>query len=368
MFATLDRYLLREILYTLLAVTGVLLFILLSNQFARVLGEAAAGRLPRDAVFQLLGLTSLQYLTILVPVSLFLAAMLSFGRLYKDSEMSAIMACGVGPARLYRPLMLVALAAAGLLSWLSLDLAPWSAETADVLRKTAQRDAELGSLEAGRFRSTAGGDTVFYAESVTADGMMANVFIQRQIGTEVQVAVAERGQLVRDQSQPFFVLLDGRRYEGVPGSSAFRIIEFREHGIPIELAPPASASDDAELMPTSALLGSDRRADQAELQWRLSVPISALMLALLALPLSKTNPRQGRYGKLAVAILVYVVYSNLLGAARVWLERGLLPPAVGLWWVHGLVLAVALLLLLQNNRWRFGGVPARVATSAEPPR
>ena len=253
MFATLDRYLLREILYTLLAVTGVLLFILLSNQFARVLGEAAAGRLPREAVLQLMGLTSLQYLTILVPVSLFLAVMLAFGRLYKDTEMSAVMACGVGPARLYRPLMLVALLAAVLLSWLSLDLAPWSAETAHVLRQTAQRDAELGSLEAGRFRSTAGGDTVFYAESVTDDGMMANVFIQRQFGDEVQVAVAERGQLNRDGSAPFFVLFNGKRYEGVPGSSAFRIIEFREHVIPIELASPNLESGDAELLPTATL-------------------------------------------------------------------------------------------------------------------
>ncbi|NNF51151.1 MAG: LPS export ABC transporter permease LptF [Gammaproteobacteria bacterium] len=366
MFATLDRYLLREILYTLLAVTGVLLFILLSNQFARVLGEAAAGRLPREAVFQLMGLTSLQYLTILVPVSLFLAVMLAFGRLYKDSEMSAVMACGIGPARLYRPLMVVAILAAVLLSWLSLDLAPWSAETAHVLRKTAQRDAELSSLEAGRFRSTAGGDTVFYAESVTDNGMMANVFIQRQFGDEVQVAVAERGQLIRDGSDPFFVLFSGKRYEGVPGSSAFRIIEFREHGIPIELARPNLESEDPELQPTSKLLTSVRLADQAELQWRLSVPLSALVLALLALPLSKTSPRQGRYGKLAVAVLVYVVYSNLLGAARVWLERGLLPPVVGLWWVHAMVLLLTAALLLQHNRWQLGFVATRRARSKVP--
>lgn len=361
MFATLDRYLLREILSTLLAVTGVLLFILLSNQFARVLGEAAAGRLPRDAVLVLLGLTSLQYLTILVPVSLFLALMLAFGRLYKDSEMAAVMACGIGPGRLYRPLMIVALLAAALLSWLSLDLAPWSAETAQVLRQTAQRDAELGSLEAGRFRSTAGGDTVFYAESVAEDGMMANVFIQKQEGDEVQVAVAERGQLVRDSGQPYFVLYDGQRYQGVPGSNAFRIIEFAEHGIPIELAEPGAMPDDAELRPTQALLNSPRLSDQAELQWRLSVPISALMLAILALPLSRTSPRQGRYGKLAVAVLVYIVYANLLGAARVWLERGVLPPAVGLWWVHGLVLAASLILLLHHNRWQLSSVPAAAA-------
>lgn len=262
MFATLDKYLLREIFYTLLAVTGVLLFILLSNQFARVLGEAAAGRLPRGAVFELMGLTSLQYLTILVPVSLFLAVMLAFGRLYKDSEMSAIMACGVGPARLYRPLMFIAVLAALLLSWLSLDLAPWSAETAHVLRKTAQRDAELGSLEPGRFRSAGGGDTVFYAESVTDGNMMANVFIQRQRGEEVQVAVAERGQLVRDREQPFFVLYDGRRYEGVPGSTEFRIMEFREHGIPIVLPAPDLTPDDVEMLPTRSLLGSPDMGEQ----------------------------------------------------------------------------------------------------------
>lgn len=365
MFATLDRYLLREVFYTFLSVTGVLLFILLSNQFARVLGEAAAGRLPRDAVLQLLGLTSLEYLTILVPVSLFLSVMLAFGRLYKDSEMSAITACGVGPGRLYRPLMLIAVLAAALLAWLSLDLAPWSAETAHVLRKTAQRDAELSSLEAGRFRSAAGGDTVFYAESVNSAAMMANVFIQRQEGEQVQVAVADRGKLEKEREPPFFVLYDGTRFEGVPGSTAFRIIEFREHGIPILLPEPDLTPDDAEMLPTARLLGSSDLRDRAEFQWRLSVPLSALLFAMLALPLSKTSPRQGRYGKLTIAILAYIVYSNLLGAARVWSERGLVPMEIGLWWVHGLVFLVAVFLLLQQNRWRIGTVAPRLRRERE---
>lgn len=359
MFATLDRYLLREIVHTFLMVTGVLLFILLSNQFARVLGEAAAGKLPREAVFQLLGLTSLEYLTILVPVSLFLSVMLAFGRLYKDSEMSAIMACGVGPARLYRPVMLVAVLVAALLTWLALDLAPWSAETAHVLRKTAQREAELGNLEAGRFRGAAGGETVFYAESVDNNALMSNVFIQRQKGDRVEVAVAASGQLVKDQEPPFFVLYDGTRYEGVPGSAEFRIIEFQEHGIPILLPKPDLTPDDTEMLPTSALLNSASQTDRAELQWRLSVPLSALVLALLALPLSKTSPRQGRYGKLTVAVLFYIVYSNLLGAAKVWAERGLVPMDIGLWWVHALIVVASGVLLLQQNRWRLVTVPHR---------
>ena len=367
MFATLDRYLLKEVVYTFVSVTGVLLFILLSNQFAQVLGEAAAGRLPRGAVLQLLGLTSLEYLTILVPVSLFLSVMLAFGRLYKDSEMAAIMACGIGPARLYRPLMLIAILAAVLLAWLSLDLAPWSAETAHVLRKSAQRDAELSSLEAGRFRSAAGGDTVFYAESVNSEAMMANVFIQRQEGEQVQVAVADRGQLEKDSEPPFFVLYDGTRFEGTPGLADFRIIEFREHGIPIILPAPDLTAYDSEMLPTAALIGSAALRDKAELQWRLSVPLSALLLALLALPLSRTNPRQGRYGKLTIAILFYIVYSNMLGAARVWSERGLVPMEIGLWWVHLLVLLVAAVLLLQQNRWRFRTVPVKSRPAVRKP-
>jgi lipopolysaccharide export system permease protein len=348
----LDRYLLREVLAASFAVTLVLMLILMCYRFARVLGEAAAGELPRDAVLTLLGLTSVYYLLILAPFGLFLGVMLALGRLYRDSEMTAISACGIGPVRLLRPLLMLAALVAALLAWLALDIAPWAAGQALLTKRLAQRDAEIGILEAGRFKSADDGNIVFYAERVTEDGALENVFIQRRVGDVVQVALAARGEQRRDAStgERTMVLYDGQRLEGIPGTTDFRLLSFAEHGIPIRTSELPSVEDDPSTRATAELLGSPDVPALAELQWRLSTPIAAILLTILAVPLAKANPRQGRYSKLLVAVLAYVFYVNLLGAARVWLEQGRTPPVFGLWWVHVLVLALALLLLLvQNN-------------------
>lgn len=351
MLRTLDRYILREITLTWAAVTGVLLFILISNQFARILGDAAAGKLPRDAVLALLGLTSLNYLTVLIPIALFLAVMLSLGRLYQDSEMAAINACGVGPRRLFRSVLLAALVLAGVLAWMSFSLAPWAENQIHVLREIAKQDAEVGSLEAGRFRGAAGGEVVFYAEFVDADGVLGNLFVQNRRGETVEVALAARGEQRTDAARGLrsLILFDGRRYEGIPGTVGFRVIEFAEHGIPIRLSPPDLTSDEPGLLSSAALFGSADPGHVAEFHWRLSVPLAAAVLAFLAVPLSRTNPRQGRYGKLALAIMAYILYSNMLGAGRVWIEQQKAPPWLGLWWVHALVLVGAMALLVAQN-------------------
>src|SRR4030095_3324413 len=182
----LDRYLLREVLGASFAVTLLLMLILMCYRFARVLGEAAAGALPRDAVLTRLGLTSVYYLLILAPFGLFLGVMLALGRLYRDSEMTAISACGIGPVPLLRALPLLA--------WLARDIAPWAAEQALLTKRLAQRDAEIGILEPGRFKSADDGNIVFYAERVSENGTLENVFIQRRIGDVVHVAGAARGE------------------------------------------------------------------------------------------------------------------------------------------------------------------------------
>ncbi|MFK8031149.1 MAG: LPS export ABC transporter permease LptF [Gammaproteobacteria bacterium] len=345
----LDRYILREVGQTWFAVTGVLLIILVGNQFARILGDAAAGELPRNAVASLLGLTSLNYLTILVPVGLFLSIMLAMGRLYKDSEMAAIVACGVGPGMLYRPLAIFAVVVASLLAFLSLEGAPWAMRQIHALKEVAQQEAEVGSIAAGRFRSTGFG-VVFYAQSATADGRLKDVFLEHRKGDVVEVVVAEYAEQLTDPERNLrlMVLYDGVRFEGVPGEPRFRTTEFKEHGIPIQLDEASSPFDKVEAQPVSMLLASDSLEARSELQWRLSAPVSALMLVLLALPLSRTTPRRGRYGKLAIAVLIYILYSNLLGAARVWLEQERIPSILGLWWVHVLVFGLAMLLLHRN--------------------
>ena len=347
----LDRYLLREVAWTFVAVTGVLLVVLLSNQFARVLGQAAQNDFPGGIVFTLIGLTTLQQLTVLVPIGLFLGIVLALGRLYHESEMTAMTACGVGPLRIYKPIALLALVIAALLAVLSFRIVPAAWQTSTELRVAALRAAQFGALEAGRFRSFAGGDAVFYAERIGDDGVLHDVFVQRANGDSIEVAMAERAvQRGAGQAEQMFVLYDGRRYEGVPGAADWRIVEFREHGIPVQLPGAASTQDRVEMKPTRALLDSGAPRDRAELAWRTAVPVMALALAVLAVPISRLRPRQGRFARMGFAVLAYFVYSNLLAAVRVWIQKEAPGGAFGLWWVHLIPLALAAWLLWHELR------------------
>jgi lipopolysaccharide export system permease protein len=364
-FRIIDRYIFRETSQTFIAVTGVLLVILIGHQFARVLGKAAADQIPKDTVLLLLGLTSIQFLIVLVPLALFLSIMLALGRLYRDSEMTAIRSCGVSQHQLYRPLISLALILAGVVAWFSLDVGPWARNRIVVLESTAGREAAFGEIEAGRFLSTDNGESVFYAENVADDGTFNNVFIQRRVDERIEVAVAERAEIRRDSTdQRTLVLYDGRRYDGVPGSAVFRIIHFSEPGIPVTLPPPVFRERAREQQSTAELMQSNDPKDRVELQWRFSLPVAVLLLTMLAVPLARTNPREGRYGRLAIAVLIYLVYSNLLGAARVWAEQELVPIQLGVWWVHALLFIGTVILLRRQNRVRRGSMAAVIAKSA----
>lgn len=351
MLRILDRYLFREIAYTWLAVTAVLLFILLTNQFARVLGEVAKGHLPRDAAFQVIGLTGLQYMTILIPVGLFLSIMLALGRLYRDSELPAMMACRVGPGGIYRPVVWIMLPLTLSVGWISMEIGPKARVEIERVGVEAKRQADLASIEPGRF--TGGSDgSVVYAERVPSPGTVENVFLQRRDESgQVEVVIAERGEQ-RDSEDPntrYFVLFDGRRYVGIPGSTEFRVMEFAEHGIPYQLPGVDKPELVANAKPMPALLRSSDLDDIAELHFRMAVPIATVILALLAVPLSRSQPRAGRYGKLAIGLLVFIIYFNLMSAGKAWIETGVVAPALGLWWAHGLMLSFALILIGAQN-------------------
>jgi lipopolysaccharide export system permease protein len=354
MFRILDRYLLREVGQTWLAVTSVLLFILLTNQFAQVLGEVAKDKLPKDAVFQVLGLTAIQYLTLLVPIGLFLSIMLALGRLYSDSEMPAMMACRVGPGAVYRPLLWIVVPLSLGVLWLSADVGPRALASIERIGIEARRQADLASIEPGTFVSGNRDDSVVYAESVVGPGVIEKVFLQRQIESgEVEVVVAERGEQrdSADRNTRYFVLYDGRRYLGVPGTGRFAVIEFGEHGIPYRLPDVEEEQLEVSAMPVDALLASADSEQIAELQWRISIPLATFILGIIAVPLSRSQPRQGRYGRIAIGLLVFIIYFNLMSAARAWLEQGAVPPVVGIWWVHAAMFVFALMLLGLQNGW-----------------
>jgi len=351
LFRILDRYVLREVAVTWVAVTGVLLAILVSNQLARILGLAASDGLPQQVVMTLIGLTSIQNLTVLMPIGILLAVMMALGRLYHDSEMAAVRACGSGPERLFVPVMLLAAMVAAGLAWLAFDVAPAAYGKAMNLKREALRDAQFGQLEPGKFRTFAGGAAVFYAERADDAGVLYNVFIERRQGDQAEIAVAGRAihKIEDDGRLHVIILFDGERYDGVPGETTFRKLRFAEHGIPIRIPDPDAGRQRPEAKTTAELLASTDPKDQSELQWRVSLPFMVLLLAFLAVPLSALKPREGRYARIAVAILVYFAYANLIATVRIWIEKGQLDPAFGLWWVHLLLLAFALYLLHRQS-------------------
>jgi len=277
---------------------------------------------------------------------------LALARMYRDSEMAALMACGIGNYALYKPVLtLAALLAAGV-GWLSMEAGPSAQREVKQIFDAARESADLAMLEPGRFISFGKQQVTIYAEEVGEDGTLTNVFVQLRDKDKVTVVVARQAGQRNDPESGTKILTfkDGKRYEGVPGSKEFLIMSFVEHGIPFEVSKSRARAVKPEAQSLGELLEVFDTLAIAELQWRISAPISLLVLALIAVPLSRTQPRQGRYSGIVSAILIYVIYTNLLGAAKVWLEKETIPAWVGLWWVHLLFFCYAMLLLLHQNR------------------
>lgn len=364
----LSRYILRETLGTWLAVTGVLLVILLTNQVATVLARAAEQGFPRDVVLELVWFGAVSNLAVLLPIGLLLGIMIAFGRLYHDSEMTAALACGVPPWRIHLPIAVLALLLAGGVALLTFLAGPHSAARAETLRARALQAGEFSPIAPGKFRSFGGGSAVFYAESLAQDGTLQKVFVKRVRDQRYEIAVADRArhEVSADGSLHTLTLLDGERYEGTPGSSEFRIIRFAANVIPIRVPIREDGISGVETLPTSVLLDSDKPAQRAEFHWRLASPIMVFVLAMLAVPLARLRPRQGRYARIWLAIVVYFVYFSLASAGKVWITRGTLPVALGLWWVHALVVLLTLAVILApagRIRWRHRVAMAGTARS-----
>lgn len=356
-FSIIDRYVFKELLLTWLAVAMVLLLILLSAVLARLLGDAAAGKIPNDAVWQLLMITGMQYLVLLVPLSLYLGVLLSFSRLYKDNEMAAMGACGISMASLYRPLLMVAIPTTAALLYLTLLVMPWVSQQAELLKINIESRSQLTGLSAGRFNEF--GESTIFPQRQSDDGeYMYNVFLHKDIVKEQNkltenIESADATRRYKDEQDRHFILFErGRSYEGEPGHVDFKITRYEKKGIYVpdnKSTRQVSRKGSIELR---ELWASNRADYQAEFYRRISLPIAAFLLAILALPLSYTTPRKGRYSKLGLAILIYLVYSNLLGVSETWIEKQQIDVWLGFLWVHGL----AALLIVYWWLKRAGGI------------
>jgi lipopolysaccharide export system permease protein len=345
----IDRYILKEILYTLLVVLFVLLVIFLSNRLIRFLADASAGDLAGQFVLTMLAMKALEGLVVILPLGLFVAILLGLSRMYKDSEMVALSACGVSVRRIYRSVIALALVVAAIVGVIAFYVAPWAEEQSYRMRDAQDAQPLLSGVIPGRFAESAGtGGGVLYFERADGD-VMYDVFIQQHRRGEEIVLSAQRGRRWHDEfGAEYLLLLDGYRYEGIPGNADFKIIRFEQHAVRIEPKDAAPALRKQRARPTRELIGSDDAVAIAELQWRASMPLSVLFLSLLAVPLSRTSPRQGKYSRLFVAVLIYLIYSNLLGVANTWLAQGRLAPLLGMWWVHLAVLLGTWLMFVRQ--------------------
>ncbi len=349
----IERYLVKELSITVMAVASVLFLIFITSWSAGLLARVESGAVPAGALFYFLVLRAIESLIILLPLSLFLAVLLALGRLYKDSEMTAMLACGVSPLKILSLVFWFSLVFALLVAGVSVYWGPWSINERERLEVEMKAEAGLEAISAGQFRELAEGRLVVYAEGLSEDGKnMENVFVQGERNGVMNIMVADRAHRVENTTMggDYIVLEDGHRYEGIPGETAFRIVSFKEHGLLVDKHEEVGGSRRLSGYPIEDLFLHDTLKYQGELQWRISMPISTILLAMLAVYLSKTNPRQGRYGRFFLGVLIYILYNNLLGVARTWLEKGVVPPYIGLWWVHGIVFA--LLVFLIFKQWR----------------
>ena len=366
------RYLQRDVAGAFAGVLAVLVLVWVSHRFVRYLGLAAAGQLAGEMLFQLVGLKLAANLSLLLPPALFFAVLLAVGRLYRDSEVTALAAAGVGPGTLARAVLGLSLPYALAAAALTLFLAPPAARVADEVEGRAEERADFSNLLAGRFRDLSGGDRVLFAEGARDGGKtLVGVFAQVRTAHDLYILAAETAFQRRDgeTGDRFLVLVDGHRYQGEPGSLDYVVTSYREHAVRIEDSRGPPASQRVQGIPTSALFGAGSPGRQAELQWRIALPVSCVVLGVLGLLLARTSPRQGRYGGLFNGVLVYFLYTNLLGAGRGLIEQGRVPAAFGLWPAHLVALGLALVVAAaQSSRGArlLAALRARVRAGGRP--
>lgn len=358
----LFRYLTREVLTSLSLITSLLFLILMSNEFVHYLNQAAGGKFAASILWKLILLESPTFLAILFPFSLFLAILFTYGRLYADYEMTVLNACGFSLGQLTRLslpfIFLITFIVAGLNLWLN----PFLLSYRNKLLAQTGTAIELQTVQPGSFQQTNGGHRIVYVESVSADHKsVKNIFLAQtslqELPSEITpwtILSANSGyQMINPiTKEPFFVALNGKRYQGIPGQTEYYITQFVKYGIHIDSDTRMTKQQDAL---SSIALWKASQANKAnyfsELQWRLSAPISILLLALLAIPLSRVNPRQGKYLHILPAIIIYIMYLNLLLVGRNWIENGEISYRWGLWWIHGLLILILIFIWCYVLGW-----------------
>ncbi len=351
------RYLAKEVFVTLISLTVILMLIFLSNQFVQYLNRAASGNIPGVIIMKLMMLEMPNLMGLLLPLGFFMSLLLAYGRLYADSEMTVLRACGYGPNQLLKHSFImasiVALVVAAVMFWASPLIA---VERAKLLRSTGIQTL-IQTIMPGRFHAINGGQQVFYVQSMSRDHSQAEqIFLAKQsikdkhVQWDILWADNAFAETDPQTSEDYIVFQNGKEYQGVPGQANYQVAEFQQYKARLP-HPTVRITDDIRTAKTADLwpLNNPNRAKAAELQWRLSIPIMVLTLTLVAVPLSRVSPRSGKFAKLLPAIIFYILYANFMFVARNAIVSGTIPLWIGMWWLHLTAAVVGLLLIWRNQ-------------------
>ena len=343
--------LLRELATVAIATFFVLLGIVITMLLVRFLGQAASGAITTTGVAALMGFAIINYLPILFSLTLFITVLMTLTRSYRDSEMVVWFSCGLSLTEWVRPVLTFATPVVLIIAALSLALSPWAMTNSEELRRQMDSRDDVSAVSPGVFRESRQAQRVYFVEEISGSAnLVANVFVSSVQHGKQGVMVAARGfQETAENGDRFLILLNGRRYEGEPGSADYRIYEFQRYAMRVEsLDARAPRAPTTKSLSTLELLRDPTAPNMAELSWRIGLPASALILTLLAIPLSFVNPRAGRSMNLLLALLIYMAYSNLLSITQAYIAQSRISLVLGLLGVHAVMLAILLGLFYRR--------------------
>ncbi|MBT4081615.1 MAG: LPS export ABC transporter permease LptF [Gammaproteobacteria bacterium] len=351
-FTTLERYLVIQVMWAWLLATPILLVLLMALRVTKIIEQVATGQIPLSYLWHLVWLKVPAYLGLVIPMTLFFAVILAFGRLYQSSEVTAFRAGGVDIFEASRGVRWFSGVIAVFVLLLVMFVTPWA--QAEINRIYGEINAAPSLPPAGRFKPISGpNERIFYAEEISVDQReLQGVFFYEGLPkNRFRLITAKYAEMYPDKNRygKWLVMREGRQYSGRPGEVDMEIVNFESYGFLINLERTSSGEPKGRAIPFRDLWGSDRLQYQAELQWRLSLPIMTVLLVLLAIPLSSTSPRGGKYGGMVPGVLLYLVFSNLFNIGYGWIERGQVQSWLGISWIYGVILLLVLLFYWKEG-------------------
>jgi lipopolysaccharide export system permease protein len=345
-----QRAIRREFTQSAAGVFIALFAILLTTQLIRLLGDAAEGAIAPEAVAALLGFAALNYISTLLSLSAFIAILLALSRSYRDSEMVVWFSCGMPLTAWVRPVLVFVMPLVLAITALSFFVSPWALSKSAEYRGNLETRRDTGQVMPGAFQESSSGERVIFVEDVSEDERyIKNVFVSTLHNQQLGVTMATTGyQEFAENGDRFIVLENGRRYEMQPGSAEFRIMEYARYAVRIETKEARGIEKTPRNTPMLELIGNDSNRYRAELLWRISLPVSAIILAVLAIPLSFVNPRAGRSANFLLALFVYLVYNNMMTIGQAWIASGRISFLAGLIGIHLFMFCLLPLLFFRR--------------------